>query len=161
MNTSKLADFAEITSSVAILITLVFLVVQMQQNTEAIRASGLTATMTADLGGLYEVIDHPDIYLSIVKPELTDTEKMQLWAMMTSFMRLREHDWLQYRNGALDEATWNAYLGSISYMLAYQRTRVWWGNLSYSFDPTFRSRVDELIVGTPVLESLAMITSFD
>ena len=161
MNTSKLADIAEITSSVAILITLVFLVVQMQQNTEAIQASGLTAATVADINGLYKIVDNPDIELNFVKPDLTDAEKVQLWAWLVAFCRLREHDWLQYQNGALDDGTWNTYLSSITTVLAYQHTRNWWGNMRLEFDPTFTSQVDELIADAPVLERLVMVASFD
>ncbi len=160
MNTSKLADIAEITSSIAILVTLVFLVVQMQQNTVAMQASAQTATMVADINGLYKIVDDPEIELNFVKPELTDAEKVQLWAWLVAFFRLREHDWLQRQNGALDEATWNAYLTSIPAVLVSERTRNWWSNTRF-FDPTFRSQVDDLIADTPVLEHLEILTSFD
>ena len=39
MNTSKLADISEILSSLAILATLVYLTIQVQQNTEALQAN--------------------------------------------------------------------------------------------------------------------------
>ena len=72
MNTSKVADIAEIVSSIAILITLIFLVIQMQQNTAAIQGNTRTATFTADFENLHKSVDHPEIILNYTKPELTD-----------------------------------------------------------------------------------------
>jgi hypothetical protein len=48
MNTSKLADFSEIISSIAIVITLIFLTIQMKQNTQAIHAVGVQGALEAD-----------------------------------------------------------------------------------------------------------------
>ena len=160
MNTSKLADIAEITSSIAILVTLVFLVVQMQQNSDALQANARSAILGATMDHLQMRVDNPHLNLNMVKSELSDLEKSELNDYLISFFRLREHDWLQYQEGALDETTWKAYLSSISSVLAYQRTRTWWGN-TRTFDPDFILEVDELIANTPILEYPVSITRFD
>jgi len=48
MNTSRLADISEIMSSIAIVITLIFLTVQMHQNTRAIEATARQGASDSD-----------------------------------------------------------------------------------------------------------------
>ena len=160
MNTSKLADIAEITSSIAILVTLVFLVVQMQQNTDALQANARSATLVADMSHIHAGVNNPNLNLSMTKPELTDLEKSQLNDFLISFFRMREHDWIQYKNGALDEVTWESYLNSIRSVLSYSRTRTWWSN-ARTFDQTFMSQVDQLIKDTALVEQHLAISRFE
>jgi hypothetical protein len=64
-----------ITSSIAILVTLVFLVVQMQQNTEAIQASSRQAIVAEDVQYLYRLSDNTDLIFNRYKPQLTDEDQ--------------------------------------------------------------------------------------
>ena len=145
MNTSKLADIAEITSSVAILITLVFLVVQMQQNTEALEANGLQAALAADIQYQYKLIEYPNIALSRLKPELSLEEQVQMGLHLSVYFKMREHDWLRLQNGTLGEGTWEAYSRPIPLVLSTQRSRNWWRDASAIYDPSFVTAVNKLI----------------
>jgi len=65
MNSSKLADYSEILSSMAILVTLIFLIVGMQQNTDAIYTQSLQATVSNSLQEIRLGLDFPEIFSSI------------------------------------------------------------------------------------------------
>ena len=151
MNTSKLADVSEIVSSIAVVITLVFLTLQMQQNTQAIQASTRQAALEADTNVLIELMNHPAIALNRSKPELTDEEIEQLITHLVIVFRLRENDFAQFQNGVMDKVTWERYLSSISSFLRYERVRNWWQNIgTVGYSPDFVKLINNMLVETPV-----------
>ncbi len=162
MNTSKLADIAEITSSIAILVTLVFLVVQMQQNTEAIQANGLQAALAQEIEWVYKMVDNPRLVTGRTDTRMTDDEKLQVGYHLAAYFRMREHDWLQYQKGTLDAETWLAYSRPIPLTISTQRARDWWRDSSpILFDPSFVGEVNKLIADTQVDEQALQALSFD
>jgi len=162
MNTSKLADIAEITSSIAILVTLVFLVVQMQQNTAAVQSAGRQATLTTAVELLYKFSDNPYLVLGRFDGTLSDEEKVQLGSIMLAFFRQREHDWLEYQNDALDAAAWESYRRTTIVFLSAPMVRTWWGNASQDlFDPVFVEQVNVIIANQPVLTRPPQLAWFD
>jgi hypothetical protein len=162
MNTSKLADIAEITSSIAILVTLVFLVVQMQQNSAALQADGRQELLVGEYEYLFRLADNPSFQLNWYESELTDEQKLQVHFMLTAFLRNREIAWLQYQNGILDDATWESYQSPIAIVLASHQARNWWRGGSESlFEPSFVANVNEMIVDVPVLDRHPALAWFD
>ena len=164
MNWTKLSAMAEILSSVAILVTLVYLAIQTQQSADAIQANTRQAILDADQQFLIKVMEYPEIYTSQFKPALTDEEKVRLGAYLILFVRMRENNWLQYRNGVLDEVTWDSYRSSIVQVLSDSTSRGWWQNYAIgrrAFDSEFVSLVNELLADTPVQERSMLIRAFD
>ncbi len=164
MNWTKLSAISEILSSVAILVTLIYLGVQTQQNADAIQADTRQEILAADQQFLMSFVADPGLEVLRYKPELTDDEKIQLGFLLITFIRMRENNWLQYQNGVLDEATWNTYRSSIVAMLLSSSARAWWQNYAVglnAFDTRFISLVDELIANTPVQSQSRLIAAFD
>ncbi len=113
MNWTKASAVAEILSSVAILITLVYLVVEIQQNSRATQADTRQEILASDQQFLENYIDSPELMALQYQAELSDDERIRLSYLMITFVRMRENNWLQYENGTLDDATWRAHQGSI------------------------------------------------
>ena len=153
MNTTRLANWSEIVSSLAILATLAFLVVETRQNTAAIHASTRQAAAEADVQYLLSMLENPHAQLTWTKADLTDEEVLLYFHSLTSFIRMREADWAQYRSGATDRATWERYASSIPSVFTYPRNRTWWRRVGQSgFDPAFVEEVNALIEATPVAQ---------
>ncbi|MBT5032380.1 MAG: hypothetical protein HOM55_08820 [Proteobacteria bacterium] len=149
MNTSKLADISEIVSSIAIVVTLVFLTVQMQQNTRAIEASARQGAANADAQQLIQVINHPEMAADI--SEMSDATVVKVHFNSILFMRNRENEWAQHKSGVMDDATWVRLRASTAYVLQDERMRNWWingGNIL--FDPEFIAEVNAELQKTPV-----------
>ncbi len=162
MNWTKASAVAEILSSVAILITLLYLVIEIGQNTEALEASSRQAALEGDVQHLYQGVATPELWQAYVKPNLTEVEKIRLSGYLFAFLRMRERDWLQYRLGALDEATWLTYQTGMLGTLHYEQVNKWWNNYGSSvFDPTFREHVDNLLEGMPIQTVLGDLQAFD
>jgi hypothetical protein len=162
MNTSKLADIAEITSSIAILMTLVFLVVQMQQNTEAVQSNSRQAILSEELQYIFKQLDNPSLTGNRYKPQLTDDEKIQLHFSYIAFFRMREIQWLQFQNGVLDGTTWEAYRKTIGVILSSDRGRTWWQRSGeVQFDLNFVTHVDDYLADLPVTNINTALAAID
>ena len=60
MNRSKISDYSEIVSSIAIVATLIYLTVEIGQNTTAMRTQTAQSILDAGQAELMAFIDHPD-----------------------------------------------------------------------------------------------------
>ena len=162
MNWTKASAVAEILSSVAILVTLLYLVIEIGQNTSALQASTRQSSVEADLQQLHQAINSPEIWLNSVNPNMTDSEKVQLSAYLWGMYRLRQADWLQYEAGAMDETTWLAYQVGLTGNLETPQGRKWW---NFFFSETtgddFVDYVNGLLENMPITTELPDIRALD
>ena len=129
MERSKLADLSEIVSSIAIVVTLVYLTVEIRQNTNALYAESRQSVLTAAQTELFVLVENPNLIVSVAKDDpLTEEEQVALGAWLAAAMRAREFSWLQYRDGVIDEAQWETEVIIIRWLLDSERTRDWWAN---------------------------------
>ena len=129
MDRSKLADLSEIVSSIAIVVTLVYLTVEIRQNTNALYAESRQSVLTAAQTELFALVENPNLIVSVAKDDpLTEEEQVALGAWLAAAMRAREFSWLQYRDGVIDEAQWETEVIIIRWLLDSERTRDWWAN---------------------------------
>ena len=152
MTMSEVAIWSQIISSVAVFITLIFLIVQVKQNTNAIKANTRHTIITNDLQGISDGIEHPSIEHSMYKRDLTEYEKIQLEWWLIGLCRTREHQWFQYRDGSLDRRTWQANMSALGRNLSFTRTRGWWKLVSNDyFDKGFVNEVNRYLAQFPVI----------
>ena len=153
MNWTKMSAIAEITSSVAIVLTLIYLAVQTQQNTSAILVNSRNAVIDTDVQLINQLVVDPAIEASFTKPgRLTDLEAIRLENFLIGVARTREHQWIQYQNGLLDEQTWRSFMSAMPVILSYPRTRPWWERARANgyFDDDFMDEVENILEGTPM-----------
>ena len=154
MNSSKLANWSEILSSVAILVTLVFLLVETRQNTQAMETSSSQAALEAEAQFLLNAVEYPGSVLSWTRDDLSDEEVVRHYFSLMSFTRGREAMWAQYRAGGMDQETWERYSRPIPLVFQYAANRAWWVNQGRAtFDPDFVTEVDAIIARTPLNDS--------
>jgi hypothetical protein len=143
MKLEKLAAFAEIVSSIAIVITLAFLTMQtreMAQQTEqtnrALFANSRATTMTADVN------------LLIASSAGANAGSLEeSGALIAAFFRIREFAWFQYQNGILDQAAWESYIRPIPEVFTSPATLLWWEESSAQLDPGFVAAMNEAAGG--------------
>ena len=152
MNWTKWSAISEITSSLAILVTLVYLTVQVQQNTVAMNADTRTTLWELHTGVLDHVIEQPSIVIMYTKQEsLTEEEKIVLGNWLFEFFGQREFMWLQSQSQVLDQATMETMISDITQLLVYPRILQWWElTREFYFDPGFV----ELVSATATNEAI-------
>lgn len=151
MDRSKLADYSEIVSSIAIVITLVYLTVEVTQNTNALYAESRQSVLTASQTELFVLVENPELVLSVTRNDpLTGEEQVKLGAWLAAAMRSREYSWLQHLDGIIDEAQWQSEVLIIRFLLDSTRTREWWENVGrHNSNPEFEKFVRSEILIHP------------
>jgi len=163
MTILDLASLGQILSSLAVLITLVYLAIEVKQNTAALHAQTRQALLAGGQAELFQVVEHPEIQATFSKSgELAQEEYAKLNSFLIALMRAREFAWLQYQNDIIDKDQWYTEKGVIEFILTFKRNRDWWKKLGRRFySPDFVTFVDTLIEGKPDNESNRLILNWD
>ncbi len=108
LNWQKWSAIAEILSSVAVLVTLVFLVLEIRQSSDAVRANTYQgmAAMTLEFNGLF--LANPEVSEFIVRTasedyELEAHEAVRLRAFISAQYRYIDNTFFQYKIGTISE----------------------------------------------------------
>jgi hypothetical protein len=150
MTLEQYAYLAEIIGVIVVVATLMYLAIQVRQGAELLRSESRQAQVSNDQAGVYKFIENPElgrILSTSETPSFEEKTKLQFWVVAQ--MRAREHEWLQYRNGALDEDTWLSYRGVIYFVLGTARSRDLWELCSPYFNTSFVEMVSEMVESVP------------
>ena len=150
MSLSDLASVSEIVGSIAILVTLIFLLFQMKQNTRAIEASSSQDAAETESNAIVQLLNHPDIAIALTKDELTDVEAVRVFAYLSLLLRAHEQYWRQYQLCVIDDVTLARYEGSLVAQLSFPSSRNWWSVYQARFDRGFSARVNGLLKDAPI-----------
>jgi hypothetical protein len=137
MKLEKWALIAEIVSAIAIVLSLIFVGLQVRQGTEetaansrALEATVRESMLNADLSIMRSAL--PYSYLMQNRPPATDEETRQFGIFFIMLIRSRENYWTQHANGMLDDETYRSYRETFLNILLRS-------DLAYSFWRTFSS----------------------
>lgn len=150
---AKWASIAEIISSVAILVTLLYLAIQTKQNTDAINSQSRQSLAESAVFEQTIWLKNPELSSFIVDAsiEMTFEQKVQLDSLMLLSLTRREFAFRQYQAGVLDENVWNQESEIVALLLGTERTRSWWNTLGRNgFGDNFSKAVDLIIEGRPL-----------
>ena len=153
MNLEQIAHIAEIIGQIAVIATLVYLAAQVRQGAQILWSESRQAQVAYDQGGVYKFVEYPELgrlFSQAEKPSFAEKTRLLFW--MIGQMRAREHEWLQYRSGALDEETWISYRDVIYFLLGTERAKELWGLCSPYFNPDFVDMVAKMIEGVPEID---------
>ena len=89
-------------------------------------------------------IDYPESTVGFGNEGLT-AEQVRFTAWLVSYLRIREFAWFQYRNGILDDTTWNSYMAPTGAVFGSDLARAVWESGAIKMDAEFMARVDDLI----------------
>lgn len=153
MTLNDIGAIANLLSAVAVLATLIYLALQMEQANRFARSQSRQRMMEQTQQELYVWMNNPDLrdaFLSATPPAETQA-KMHFFLL--SAMRQREWEWFQYKDGIISKEVYEAYHGVIALHLGLPRTRKWWESVGrIGFNATFVSEVDAFLSGQPLTE---------
>ena len=158
MTLSDLANLAEIVGGVAVVISLVYLAVQVRQNTHSVRSATLQAN-TALWNSIISSLADPGA-VQAYAAGLTGDKDISPVTYTQFFLHCRrifvafEDQHFQFRQGILDEDTYRGYERSISrQFLAFPGFRIWWEQSKDVFSPRFVEYLDDLISRTELADA--------
>jgi hypothetical protein len=147
MNRERRRDLFEAVGLLVVVASLLILILEIRQNTNALYAQSRHAIMEASQLELILQFDNPDIALSIIKEDsLTQEEQIRLDAFLTSTLRAREFAWLQYRDGVIDDDQFATELAVITTIFDASRNRRWWNVLGREYvSGEFGTFIDDVL----------------
>lgn len=156
MTIQDLGAFGELIGSVASIVLLIYIAVQIRQNSKMIEHN-TTATETStrqaftsqDQAYLCSSLDPSTLSVAVAKlergEELSALELSQLIARQHVNFRVFESAYSQYRRGVLTEPEWHRYQKIIAFLMRGDRpAQEMWIGLKEVFDPDFVAEVDQL-----------------
>ena len=150
MTLEQLAYLAEVVGVIIVVVTLLYLAVEVRQGANLLRSESRQAMLNNTREHLKGYLDHADLFDKLEGEEkLSKTDQLRFSALWITNMRLREHEWFQYKDGILDEPTWRSYREIIRLTLSSKRHRAWWAEMKGVFDPEFVKAVDEFVSNIP------------
>ena len=153
MNLEDYANLAEILGVVIVVVTLIYLAIQVRQGTDLLRSEARQAQINSDQNNINQFFEHPELGRIMSSPETPSLEeKTRLAFWIVSVMRAREHEWLQYKAGSLDEESWLSYRGVIYFALGTERARDLWATSAPFFNSGFVEMVEQIIKDSPPIK---------
>ena len=154
MTLEQYAYFAEIIGVIIVVVTLIYLSVQVRQGAHLMRSESRQGLINNQREVTSWYLDNMDLFDKMAGEEkLSRTDQRRFSVIWIANMRNREHEWFQYKEGILDEATWLAYREILRTTLASKRHRTWWNKAKSVFDSDFVETVDRFIGEIPESDS--------
>jgi hypothetical protein len=148
MNLESLNLTAEIVASIAVLISLYFLVIQLRQNLSQSKKQALedlTLRRTELLKMLYEDHDQASLIWRgfSQEPRLAAHEWARFGIYLYSVFVVIELVHIRYLNKDVDEANWIAFLEAFHWWFQFPGVYTWWNTAPGGFTPPFIEMVNE------------------
>jgi hypothetical protein len=150
MDTAQLlGSLGDFVGAIVVAVTLIYLSVQVRQNTRALHAQTRQTALSSDETLLLTVVEHPDIILIQRQADvsaLSPDENVKLGYWLVAVMRSRFFAWLQHRDGIIDEVQWNQETQVTTLILGGSHNRLWWQRVGrVAFPGEFVAFVDALL----------------
>ena len=131
-----------------VVFSLLLVVFELRQNTDALKGSTIDAITEHGQFELYWSAEIAPIVVKAVQDpaQLDIVEAYRLGEWITAAMNARQNEFVQYRLGLLDEQTWASLENVIEVLLGYDWAREWWSiNRNALFNQEFVVHVDRII----------------
>jgi len=150
MTLDQWARIAEIIAAIAVVVSLVYLAVQMRQNTIAVRLN-TAHSVTNELQGMFSLIASDESLAEVfaqaaTEPELPTVARIRFHTFMGNFMRVYENAYLQKRAGAIDEAQWEGISRMIIDCKEMAAFCAYWKDRKHWFSNDFQKHMETVIL---------------
>jgi hypothetical protein len=141
---------SQIVAVVGIFASLIFVGLQIRQNTKAIKATSHHAVTDSFNAINTLILSDPKVArtwrLALAGSEaLDEDERTSADFMLLANMRIFETIYYQYKNGTLDKNLFDAELKTLKWSVTYPGVQAWWAANPISFSAEYRAFIDGLI----------------
>jgi hypothetical protein len=142
-----LGNLGDFLGGIGVIITLLYLVRQLQTNTASVRTATYQAAVDMMSRLSSTLAMDPETFDIIMRgsrdrSSLSDFEKRRFDVTVLSMVRAFENLHFQYRNGAIKDEEWSGWEGRIRSTFTSPGYREWWGEQRLAFCPAFRNFIE-------------------
>ena len=150
MNLEQLANVGEFISGIAVIASLIYLAIQIRQNTQSVKSSTLATNTTNWSSMLVSLADagKSEAYLSgiVGKEDIGAPHFLQFAQIARAMLVSWETQHYQFLNGALDKDIYLGYERACNdQMLVFPGFQMIWEITREGFSPAFSEMIDRLI----------------
>ena len=150
---SELADIGELAGGVAVVASLIYLALQVRQNTRAVRGSTLHLNTDLWASLFLRLPDQATTQAYIAgmsgRADIKPLHYTQFFFICKAMFLALEDQFYQAREGTLDRQIYGAYeRATAAQLLAFRGFRLWWAQTRSTFSPPFVERMDALVART-------------
>lgn len=150
MALNDLSDLGQFISSVAVIVSLIYLAIQVRQNTSSIRTETFARALERvssmqsvlfENGGLARLQAQ-----GVLDPsKLTREERLQLTWWLTEAFGTFEFMFHQAKSGVLPDEVWSRWSATVAWWASFPGVKAWWHARPTPFSGSFTSFVDALM----------------
>jgi hypothetical protein len=153
-NLDRIHKIAELIGSVAVIISLLFVGMEVRQNNQ-IQRQLATRTLVRDWSDAYAAYTNPEIAclflrLGTERASLTAQEATQVESVLVRIYKVLEELHYQHEQGMVDDSVWSGFKQLIVIEAGFEGYRVWWLGYQKTFSPRFREFMGEILSSVPV-----------
>lgn len=128
MNWEAIGAIGEVLGAIGVIATLLYLAIQIHQNTKAIRGATLDSITERKQFELNWSSEIAPAWRKVINDphSLTDDESWQVLEWMTAALTARQNEFFQYKHGLIDQEIWEASEKIIQVCLGTEWGRNWW-----------------------------------
>jgi hypothetical protein len=148
MNLNEIALVAEIVGSIAVVVSLVYVAIQVRKNTRAARSAtyqsmvanslGILATMYSETGNAELYLRAKDSY-----PDLSPVERLRVHFLLLAVFRHFDNLHYQHTHGTIESEQWQGYSHILDGYLLLPSVAPWWDSNSVGFSVGFQKHVTD------------------
>ena len=148
MNWDALGAIAELIGSIAVVITLIYLAVQLRYNSKSTRlaaAHGLASTYTDTLSQISANPELTELYFKglLGDPRLTKTQRRQFDLLILQFVRNGDVHFHSFIEGTMSVELWEATEKGFVHLYSQPGGKASWERQRHLVSESFRNHVEE------------------
>lgn len=150
---SELGDLGDFIGGIGVIVTLIYLAVQIRRNTRAVRSASLDSAYTRHMEFQRTIWSDPklnDLWFRGLfgRDALSDADGRQFFFMLISCVRLWESAYFKSRDGTLEQTAWGGLNREIISVFSYPGVKPYWSVLRTACAEQFvcfvEGEIDEL-----------------
>jgi hypothetical protein len=156
MNWDAIGAIGEVVGAVGVIVSLLYLALQIRQNSNVVRSATRQAISTTQVELGLRIGESPDLRVAMAKlwglgdpPTAAQDAEIRDHMLVRAFLRAYENQYHQFKDGTFDADMWNGYLAGLRgiILIAYGR-QVWEMSRAW-FSADFARFVDrEILAGS-------------
>lgn len=150
-----LANLGEIVGAVAVVVSLIYLAVQVRQNTQAQQTENFSRALDRVAAIQAALSQHSETAVIFAKgvadpSKLTPKERIQFtWSMYELFGAF-EFMFLLSKKNSIPDDVWQRWSSAVAYWLSYAGVQTWWRARPIPFTNSFTAYIESLRQDNPV-----------
>ena len=150
MDIMELGAIGELLGGIAVIGSLIYVGLQVRQNTRAVSASTFHAVASVTSDTVTRIAENPELAALIEKgffapEELTQSERFRAGFWLRGSFRQYENYAYQADQGLLDPRVYQGYFSVMAESLRVAFIREWWEGAKGGYGPEFREQVDRIV----------------